>query len=209
MEPTAHMAASPSHAGSPPKRKLRNFLLDRPFQLKYTGMVVTVTAVLCVALGWLEYRASKETSEVILANALADPIYSEPSLQRGLEAEFRGKDREVITRLVVILGSLIVLLGLTGIVITHKVIGPVYKMKSLFRDVINGHLKLAGKLRKGDELQDFFEVYAQMIEALRQRQAEEVAQLDAAIKDAEAAGASKAAVEKLHQLRLEMQRALD
>ncbi|MBI2894775.1 MAG: hypothetical protein HYY06_14565 [Deltaproteobacteria bacterium] len=209
MEPTAQMAASPSHAGAPPKRKLRNFLLDRPFQLKYTGMVVTVTAVLCAVLGTLEYRASTETSEVILGQSLADPMYSEPSLRRALEAEFRAKDREVVTRLVVILGSLIVLLGLTGIVITHKVIGPVYKMKNLFREVIAGRLRLAGKLRKGDELQGFFEVYAQMIEALRQRQAAEVAELEAAIKEAEAAGASKAALEKLDQLRLEMQRALD
>jgi hypothetical protein len=206
----ADTAASPSsQTGSPPKRRLRNFLLDRPFQLKYTGMVVAVTAVLSAGLGYLEYRASKETSDVILAQNLADPIYSEPSLRRGLEAEFRASDRKVILRLVVLLSALIVCLGLTGIVITHKVVGPVYKMKLLFREVIRGKLRLAGKLRRGDELQDFFEVYAQMIDALRQRQGAEISQLEAAIDEAQKAGAPESTVKRLQQLRDEMRRALD
>lgn len=211
MQPGAQTAASPpqSQAGAPPKRKLRNYLLDRPFQLKYTGMVVAVATLLSIVLGTLEYRASKETSDVILAQSLADPMYSEPSLRRALEADFRANDRKVIVRLAVSLGLMIVCLGLTGIVITHKVVGPVYKMKLLFREVIKGRLKLAGKLRKGDELQDFFDVYAQMIETLRQRQVAEIAQLDAAIREAETGGVPEATLAKLRQVRDDMQVCLD
>lgn len=211
MQPSVQTAASPpqSHTGAPPKRKLRNYLLDRPFQLKYTGMVVAVATVISVVLGFLEYRASKETSDVILAQSLADPMYSEPSLRRALESDFRANDRKVIVRLVVSLGLMIVLLGLTGIVITHKVVGPVYKMKLLFREVIKGRLKIAGKLRKGDELQNFFDVYAQMIEALRQRQASEVAQLDAILAEAQSNGVPETTLAKLRQVRDEMQASLD
>jgi len=209
MQPGAQTAASSSPAGAPPKRKLRNFLLDRPFQLKYTGMVVAVTAVLSAVLGTLEYRASKETSEVILAQSLADPIYAEPALRRALEADFRAKDRKVVVRLAALLSALIVCLGITGIVITHKVVGPVYKMKLLFREVIKGKLKLAGKLRRGDELQTFFEVYAHMIETLRQRQGAEISELDAAIAEAVKAGTSEHVLQKLRALREEMQAALD
>jgi hypothetical protein len=211
MQPSVQTASSPpqSQTGAPPKRKLRNYLLDRPFQLKYTGMVVAVATLISVVLGFLEYRASKETSDVILAQSLADPMYSEPSLRRALEADFRANDRKVILRLVVSLGLMIVLLGLTGIVITHKVVGPVYKMKLLFREVIKGRLKIAGKLRKGDELQDFFDVYAQMIDALRQRQASEIAQLDAVLTEAQANGVPEATLAKLRQVRDEMQASLD
>lgn len=211
MQPGAQTAAGQpqSHSGAPPKRKLRNFLLDRPFQLKYTGMVVAVATVLSAVLGTLEYRASKETSDVILAQSLADPMYSEPSLRRALELDFKANDRKVIIRLVVLLGGLILCLGVTGIVITHKMVGPVYKMKSLFRHVMGGKLKLAGKLRRGDELQDFFEVYAQMIETLRQRKTEEIDQLDAVIRQGEADGAPKATIEKLRQVRDGMQATLD
>lgn len=211
MQPGAQTAASPpqSQAGAPPKRKLRNYLLDRPFQLKYTGMVIAVATLLSLVLGTLEYRASKETSDVILAQSLADPMYSEPSLRRALEADFKANDRKVILRLVLSLGLMTVLLGLTGIVITHKVVGPVYKMKFLFREVIKGRLKLAGRLRKGDELQDFFDVYAQMIETLRQRQVSEIAQIDAVIQEAQTGGVPDSTVAKLRQLRDEMQASLD
>jgi hypothetical protein len=211
MQPGAQTAASPpqSQAGAPPKRRLRNYLLDRPFQLKYTGMVIAVATLLSLVLGTLEYRASRETSDVILAGNLADPIYSSPSLRRALEADFRANDREVILRLAVSLGLMIICLGLTGIVITHKVVGPVYKMKLLFGEVIKGRLKLAGKLRKGDELQSFFDVYAQMIETLRQRQVSEIAQIDAVLQEAQTGGVPEATVTKLRQLRDEMQATLD
>lgn len=211
MQPDAHTASSPpqAHAGAPPKRKLRNYLLDRPFQLKYTGMVVAVAGLLSLVLGTLEYRASKETSDVILAQSLADPMYSEPSLRRALEADFKANDRKVILRLAITLGLMTVLLGLTGIVITHKVVGPVYKMKFLFREVIKGKLKLAGRLRKGDELQSFFDVYALMIETLRQRQVAEIAQIDAVIAEAEAGGMTGPTLTKLKQVRDEMQASLD
>jgi len=211
MPPGAETAASPPHSqtGAPPKRRLRNFLLDRPFQLKYTGMVVAVTTVLSLVLGYFEYRASKETSDVILAQSLADPMYAEPSLRRALESDFRASDRKVILRLAVSLSVLIVCLGLTGIVITHKVVGPVYKMKFLFREVTKGKLKLAGKLRRGDELQDFFEVYAQMIETLRQRQGEEIARIDEVIATGKGSGVPEATLESLRKLRDDMQSALD
>jgi hypothetical protein len=211
MQPGAETATSPpqSQAGAPPKRKLRNFLLDRPFQLKYTGMVIAVATVLSVVLGTFEYRASKETSDVILTQSLGDPMYSEPSLRRALEADFQANDRRVILRLVLSLGAMIICLGLTGIVITHKVVGPVYKMKYLFREVIKGKLKLAGKLRRGDELQDFFEVYAQMIEVLRTRQTDEIAALDALIRDGETSGVAEATLKKIRQVRDSMQAALD
>jgi len=209
--PGAETAANPPHSqtGGPPKRRLRNFLLDRPFQLKYTGMVVAVTTVLSLVVGFFEYRASKETSDVILAQSLADPMYSEPSLRRALEADFRASDRKVILRLAGMLAVLIVALGLTGIVITHKVVGPVYKMKFLFREVTKGKLKLAGKLRRGDELQTFFEVYAQMIESLRERQSSEIARIDTVIREGEGTGVPEDTLKALRQLRDDMQAALD
>ena len=44
-------------------------------------------------------------------------------------------------------------------------------MKMLLKQVGDGKLNFQGKLRKGDELQDFFEVFAAMVEKLKERQA--------------------------------------
>lgn len=117
------------------------------------------------------------------------------------------------TTLLATLGSvllvLVVLLGLAGIVITHKVAGPIFKMKRLLREVGEGKLVVPGRLRKGDELQEFFEVFATMVEKLRVRQEKEIELLDAAIAQATSAGADAQLVAKLQGLRAHMQTDLD
>ena len=58
---------------------------------------------------------------------------------------------------------MVVLIGLLGIYFTHKVAGPVYKMKRLLKQVGQGNLRVEARLRKGDELQDFFDTFTQMV----------------------------------------------
>lgn len=96
---------------------------------------------------------------------------------------------------------MVILIGLLGIYFTHKVVGPIFMMKSLLRQVGDGKLNFYRKPRKGDELQDFFEVFMQMVAELKRRQAEEVKTLEAAMADAKASGASDASLEKISTLR--------
>jgi len=123
-------------------------------------------------------------------------------------AETRAQQRTMLLSLVAGLSLLVVLIGLLGIYFTHKVVGPIYKMKLLLKQVGEGKLNFQGRLRKGDELQDFFEVFALMVEKLKARQAGEVAELEAAIEEAKASGASDAAVAKIAHVRDEMRAAL-
>lgn len=115
----------------------------------------------------------------------------------------------MLTSLVAGLALLVVLIGILGIYFTHKVVGPIYKMKMLLRQVGDGKLNFYGKLRKGDELQDFFEVFAQMVEKLKERQRREVTDLESAMAAAKASGASDDAIEKIQSVRDEMKAALD
>src|SRR5690606_14729586 len=102
----------------------------------------------------------------------------------------RKQQTTMMVSLIAGLSLLVVLIGLLGIYFTHKVVGPIYKMKMLLGQVAEGKLNFQGRLRKGDELQDFFEVFAGMVAKLKERQADEVAELDAAIDEARAAGVS-------------------
>ena len=63
-------------------------------------------------------------------------------------------------------------------------VGPAYKLKSLFQDVSEGHLRVYGKLRQGDELWDVFVEFEKMINKLRQGQRDEIAQLQGIIERA-------------------------
>ncbi|MFI5298899.1 MAG: HAMP domain-containing protein, partial [Polyangiales bacterium] len=108
------------------------------------------------------------------------------------------------------LSLLVVLVGLAGIVITHKVAGPVFKMKRLLREVGEGRLIVPpGRLRKGDELQDFFDVFAAMVTKLRERQSIEIEMLDAVLEESRASSSSPATIARLGALRTHMQGELD
>ena len=107
------------------------------------------------------------------------------------------------------LSAMVLLIGLLGIYFTHKVVGPIYKMKLLLRQVGDGKLNFQGRLRKGDELQDFFETFQQMVDKLKARQKTEVEELEAAIDAAKSSGASDEAISKIVSVRDTMKRALD
>lgn len=121
----------------------------------------------------------------------------------------KGQQRTMMLSLIAGLTLLVVLIGVLGIYFTHKVVGPIYKMKMLLRQVGDGKLNFQGKLRKGDELQDFFEVFAGMVEKLKARQATEVEELDNAITEARQSGASEVAIAKIAKVRDEMRAALE
>ena len=120
-----------------------------------------------------------------------------------------AQQREMMTGVIGGLALLVVLIGLLGIYFTHKVAGPIHKMKSLLRQVGDGKLHFKGGLRKGDELQEFFETFQHMVDSLRKRQSGEIERLEAALTAAKEAGAPEAALEKIAAVRDEMQSALD
>ncbi len=197
-------------AGPPVKRRLRNYLLVPRFQFKYTAMVVGVTVVVASVLGVQAYTYSKGQTEMLTINkmeAKGDAISEQ--FVKDMERYSQAEDRKVLMG---ILGGILLLafaLGCTGIVVTHKLVGPAYRMKQLLREVRDGHLKVQGRLRKGDELQDIFEAFSEMIVSLRAAQEQEIALLDAAIARAKEAGVPSEAIADVQRVRERMKAALD
>lgn len=132
--------------------------------------------------------------------------------QKQLHAQGEKTKKQQQTMLLSLVGGLsflVVLIGMVGIYITHKVVGPIYKMKLLLRQVGDGKLNFHGKPRKGDELQDLFEVFSATVDKLKARQAAEVEELTEAMAEAKATGASEGALAKIEHVRDEMKSALD
>ncbi|MBN2496433.1 MAG: hypothetical protein JXR96_17700 [Deltaproteobacteria bacterium] len=167
-----------------PKRKLRNFLLDRRFQLKYTLAVVLISALISAGLGTLLYQAHRETSRV---SALDDP-----DLDGALAAELAEEDRQVIYSIVAFLGGLVLALSALGIVATHKIAGPAYAMRRTLSQIADGKLPQVRALRKGDELRSVSEELRRMANNLREREELEVEKLHAVLSGLEAQDAGKA-----------------
>jgi methyl-accepting chemotaxis protein len=197
--------SDPVRGGGPViKRRLRNYLLDARFQLKYTGYVVVVTLLVASTLGYLAYQESRAQTEM-LTIGMAMQGETEEFIARTAAAY----DRNMLLAIIAGVLSLTVALGLTGILVTHRVVGPAYKLKLLMQHVADGHLALKGRLRKGDELQDVFLVFEAMIEKMRQNQRDEIDLLGKAIARAREGGVTDAALHDLDTLKTRMERELD
>jgi len=121
-----------------------------------------------------------EEEQIRLERDAAD-LKKQAEMLRAQAVEVEEQQRLFLVGLWVMLSLLVVVIGLAGIVFTHKIAGPVFKMKRLLRQVGEGKLVLRERLRKGDELQHFFEAFEKMVEALRDHQKGEIAKVDAII----------------------------
>lgn len=206
---TAQAERLPSTSIPPAKRRLRNYLLEPRFQLKYTLMVVGVTVLVATALGFLAYRYSRGQTEMMTITRMESQGDLDPRFVSFIEEEARKADRNVLAGIVAGIATLALALAATGIVVTHKLVGPAYKIKRMLGDVRDGHLKIEGRLRKGDELQDVFDAFEEMINALRSEQEREIAMLDAALVEASSAGVPEDALAEVRKVRQRMREALD
>ncbi|MEW5742963.1 MAG: signal protein [Myxococcota bacterium] len=215
--------------GSRQNRRLRNFLLDARFQLKFAAYFVVMTLVVAGLLGVFLVRTTgslfaqmnsavesrqkaAETSKELgtctlnsdLAKNMNDPEFitrladKSKAIDEAFEAErlavlqqrteLERQQRMTLYALVGLLGGFIVLVAIGAIVITHRIVGPLFRIKRMAREVASGVIRPPTYgLRPGDELHDVFEVMAAMIKELRERTEQDLRGVEAAAKGDEAA----------------------
>ncbi len=235
---TTSAPAAPADKPGRHQRSIKNYLLDAPFQLKYTGYLVGVALLISIVLGVFLWRTSgkvveesgrvveesKKVSDIVKMQIKDDPVYGDnPELMKAFNESAAESDGRVaaqqnkvaaqqqvmLTSVVGGLALLVLLIGLVGIYITHKVAGPIFKMKGLLKQVGAGKLSFPRRgLRKGDELQHFFDEFLKMADELKARQQSEVERLEAGIEAVKAAGATDEALTKLMAVRDEMRSSL-
>jgi nitrogen fixation/metabolism regulation signal transduction histidine kinase len=84
-----------------------------------------------------------------------------------------------------------VLVAAGAIIITHRIVGPLFRIKRMAREVAAGVLRPpTHRLRLGDELQDVFEIFSGMVVFLRE-------QAEADLKVLEQASANPAEAQRL------------
>lgn len=124
----------------PYRRKFRNFLIDRQFQIKY--MLVTVLLLLAytfifVVLLFLPY---------LLTLSFDYPLDEQAEAARAFLL--------LHNRVWPAIGTVIVVLGALSIFVTHRIAGPVYRIKQALAGIAGGHLDTTVRLRKWDDLQE-------------------------------------------------------
>jgi methyl-accepting chemotaxis protein len=163
--------------------------------------------LLAVSLGQKVAEESKKVSSVVEMNLVEDPFYADqPELLEAFKAdrakqsgalseqqkELEGQaqtladqagaiarqQRAMLTALFSLLALLVIGVGLAGIVITHRIAGPIFKMTRQIRQIGEGHWRIPDPLRKGDELAHFFGAFEAMVRSMRDQRQRELDLLD-------------------------------
>lgn len=157
--------AAPVQPSGKPRRR---FLIDRGFQLKYAVLMAFAGLAVAVVFGlWLHQ-----------AHAQAISLLAPDGETRAL---IERSDALLLAAFAGIALLLAAALGLLGVVITHRVAGPVFVMGHYLSVLAQGRFPRMRTLRRSDELRTFFRVFIEAVEAMKRREAQHVAVLEDAL----------------------------
>lgn len=191
-EPETPASTHPPGMGA---RRLRNYLIN-PLQVKYTLALIGISLILTGGLGYLVMYKAREASRIVEVRAL-DPT---DELAMQLKAQFANHDLHLLIGLVIFAALLSLLLASYGIVMSHKVAGPLFRIEQYVEKLAQGKLVPLRDVRRGDELIDFVSHFRQAVDRLRSQAEAELDLLDraaAAVADASLASELKTQAERI------------
>jgi len=166
-------------------------IVDRAFQFKYTAIILLVAAATSTVLGFFLLKAYREMNEVIGLAAIS------PEIGEKLDADDAKK---VFSIIVLSLVGEVAILGVLGLIITHRVCGPIFVITRHFGTMLDGRYPALRPLRAGDEFAPMFELFKQLVDKQRDRDAAEVSKLNKAMAAAREKGVDAEAVAILQTL---------
>lgn len=148
----------------PHKRLLRNYLINRKYQLRYTLIMVVICLGLTAILGYSWYGQMRVASGMVEVHVLGS---KSESYAYEVREELASYDRHRMYVLVGFGATLCLAIALFGILLTHKVAGPLRYLATILARMAEGKLGTMRNLREGDFLEDFFASFKEAHESLR------------------------------------------
>lgn len=119
----------------------KQYLIKKGLQFRYIGIVFSLALLASIVTGYTVFA----TGWTLLGEKLAN-VYPQGRLVYVIK----------MTNLTLIRNLLFVspLIFLLGLLFSHKIAGPVYRIEKSIEEIAKGNLALKVKLRKGDEFWD-------------------------------------------------------
>ncbi len=175
-------------------------IVDRAFQFKYTGVILGVAAVTSTVLGAFLYSAYNEMNEILTLAGVS-----------GLVVDKVGTEdaKRVFLITVASLVAEVGVLGVLGLIITHRVCGPIFVVTRHLQTMIDGKHPALRPQRAGDEFASLFDTFRALIDKSRSRDADEARKLGDVIAAAKDGRLGEAELATLQALVDERKRRLD
>ena len=136
------------------KYRRKQYLIEKRFQMRYTAIILSVMFLISFIAVYTTYF----TSLTILGEKLAN-VYP----QGRLIPILKTVNLTIIARMLFVIPFLVV----GSILISHRIAGPVYRIRRHLETVGDGDLSMEVHLRKGDELKNLAEAINRMQRKLK------------------------------------------
>ncbi len=157
-----------------PAYRRKIFLINKKFQLRFAFYVCSWLVILSLAYPLI----ISSLFDYFIRYLAADPMG--PGL-----ALLEKARQEIFIFLIVMEVALIGLAFLISLFMSHKVAGPIYKMRKFFLEARNGNLEQSLFLRKNDYFTEMVPAYNEMMSAIRMQISHKQNKMDAAIQKLE------------------------
>jgi len=160
-------------------------IVDRKFQFKYTAIIVAVAAVISCILGLLLLSAYREMNAIIeVSSAIGETLDADDA-------------RRVFYIVISFLIGEVAILGVLGLLITHRVAGPLFVFHRHLKTMKDGQYPKLRPLRPGDEFGEAFRTLSELIVDMKERDREEANALTKTIAAAEQGTLSQGEIDLL------------
>lgn len=131
--------------------KRRQYIVDKKFQFKYLFYILAmmVSTVLIVSF----------TIFFVIWEKIIKEFFYIPDAAKRLSDIFITTSEILIFPIVILL----VIFSIIAILFSHKIAGPIYRVKKIAEELKNGNLNINVRFRKGDEFHDLADVLNKMI----------------------------------------------
>jgi hypothetical protein len=146
----------------------RTYLVDRAFQLKYTVLLMATGLLVALLFALWIYQAYRQVTVLV-------------AIDPSLRPEIQRAERQLLMTFLGIAVLMSAALGLVGVLLTHRVAGPVFVMGHYMSVLAEGRYPRMRTLRRNDELKAFFEVFLRAVDRLKTRDAQHVTVLEDAV----------------------------
>ena len=138
------------------KLQRRRYITHKKFQFRMTGMLL-----LLVLLATL---VTTLVNHYFLLSSIVDFTMEHGRGPTGMELFVAS-----LRPLVIILPVVFVFLGIIVIFISHRIAGPLYRLKMFMEKVENGDYSVQLKFRKNDAIHDIADSFNRMVEGIKEK----------------------------------------
>ena len=174
-----------------PSERSRIPVVNKRFQYKYTAIMVGVTMLVSAVLVALLLESYSEINKMLYL------VFQTPGMNSQVDAD-------QVLRVFKFSGIFFVLqivaIGVTGLLITHRICGPVFVIERQLTNLLDGKYPPKRQLRAGDEFISTFETLNAVTESLKNRDVSEAEELTHTIAAAQRAGMADSDVAVLQRL---------